>query len=98
MQSGVPNSLSADEGANSLSVFAEPEHLTLAQDDCMDISIHTGVDKWDVIEQVHTLVLYRFDWSWATAVHSCDDGKKQESSEEVHKELKSGRQKFKNFF
>jgi len=73
LQSWETNSFSADEGSNSLSVFANAEHLTLVHDDCVHISVDLSIDKWDVIKQVDKLTLDRFDGCWATAEHSYDD-------------------------
>lgn len=49
MQSGEPNSLGADEGTNSVGLFAETKDLALAQDDCVHVGVHAGIDKRDVI-------------------------------------------------
>lgn len=72
LQSGEADGFGADEHSDSLSVFAEAEHLvpTLAHDDGVDVGIHLGIDKRDVVKQVDALVLDGFDRSWATAVHS----------------------------
>lgn len=68
--SGVADSFGADEGTHSLCVFAVAEHPTLAQHDRMDVGIHLGVDKGDIVKQVDTPILDGFDWGRATAEHS----------------------------
>lgn len=68
--SGVGNSFGADERSHSLGVFAVAEHPALAHYDCVDVGVHLGVDKGDVVKQVNTPILDCFDWGWAAAEHS----------------------------
>ena len=70
VESGAAYSLGADEGSNSLCVFAVVDHPTLVHYDCVDVSVHLGIDKGDVIKQVDALLLDRFDRGWAAAEHS----------------------------
>ena len=68
--SGVADGFGADERPHSLCVFAVAEHPTLAQHDRVDVGVHRGVDKGDVIKQVDAPTLDGFDWGRATAEHS----------------------------
>ena len=70
LESGEADSFRTDEGSNSLCVFAEAKHTTLAHYHCVDVSVHLSVDKGDIIKQVNTSIFDRFDWSWAAAEHS----------------------------
>lgn len=70
LESGEANSFGANKGSNSLRVFAEADHPTLAYDDRVDSSVHLSIDKGHVIEQVNTPVFDCFYWSWATAEDS----------------------------
>lgn len=73
LQSGDAHSLGTNQRSNPLCVFVYADHLTLSQDDGVDVRVHLGVDERDVVEQVDALVLDRFDRSWATAEHSWDE-------------------------
>lgn len=70
--SGETNSFGADEGSHSLCVFADADHPTLAHYEWVDVGVHLGVDKGDVIKQVNASIFDCFDWGWATAEHSWD--------------------------
>lgn len=70
LESRVANSFSADEGSHFLFVVAVAEHPALAHYDWVDICIHLGVDKWDVINQVYAPISDCFDRGWAAAEHS----------------------------
>lgn len=72
MHSGEANSFGADERSDSLCVFADTENPTLVHYNCVDRSVHLGIDKGDVIKQVNTPISDCFDWSWATAEDSYD--------------------------
>lgn len=52
MQSWEANSFGANEGADSLCVSAEANHITLAPDDGVHVSVHLSVDKGNVKRKV----------------------------------------------
>lgn len=70
LEPGEANSFGANEGSNSVSVFAEADHSTLAQYDRVDGSVHLSTDKRNVIKQVDTPILDRFHRSRAAAEHA----------------------------
>lgn len=73
----VANSFGADQGSHFLRVFLVAKNPALAHYDCVDVGVHLGVDKGDVIKQVNTPVLDCFHWGWATAEHSWDKKRRE---------------------
>lgn len=68
--SGWAHGFGADKGSHSLCVVAVAEHSAVAHYDRVDVGVHLGVDKRDVVKQVNTPILDCFDRSWAAAEHS----------------------------
>lgn len=68
--SGEADSLGADERSHPLRVFAVADHPALAHNDRVDISVHLGVDKGDVVKHVNLPILDGFDWGGAAAEHA----------------------------
>lgn len=69
LESGEAHGFGADEGADVLRVPAEAEHATPAHYDLVDVRVHLGVDKGDVVKQVDAPILDRFDRRRAAAEH-----------------------------
>lgn len=60
----------ADEGPNTLRVFAALENAPVTHDHHVDVSVHLGVDEGDVVDQVDAAVSDRFDRGGTAAVHT----------------------------
>lgn len=71
LQPGEAHGFGADERPHSLRVHAAADHAAPAHHARVDVGVHLGVDKGDVVEEVDTPLLDGLDGSRAAAEHAC---------------------------
>lgn len=60
----------ADEGSNTLRIFAALEDAPITHDHRVHVGVHLSVDEGDVVNQVNAAVPDCFDRGGAAAVHT----------------------------